>query len=333
VGRNGAGKSSILEAIYFASAAAEPLDPLIGMPKLERIAMRRGSRRSQPEDLWHMTNIRENIEIKIEGSGRHILVKLAHPSSIFVEIPACSVTFICGGLSDSQCSFIGNFSSKSEREEAFNELAEARNRFYGLLRAVILVDDIILRSPSAIERYAWPRVLSKRLERKIVELLKSEFEPDAEYITYVPVATAASGTSAVQEYRLALVTSKTAILIDGLADGARWATLMALLVLASQPTMLLIEEPETHLHPGWIIAVMRFLIELARDLGFQMIASTHSMDVIRITGYVARELGVRSSLIFTERENGKLITRQFSLDEEVEVLRELGIDPRLLYKF
>jgi len=46
VGRNGAGKSSILEALYLTSACAGILDEVRGVSKLDYIVSRRGDRGS-----------------------------------------------------------------------------------------------------------------------------------------------------------------------------------------------------------------------------------------------------------------------------------------------
>lgn len=74
--------------------------------------------------------------------------------------------------------------------------------------------------------------------------------------------------------------------VDDLGDGARAALLAAMLVLAYEPTVLLIEEPELHMHPGGLYAYTRFLLNPARSAGLQVIATTHSHEFI----YTARRL-------------------------------------------
>jgi len=44
VGRNGAGKSTILEALYLASAWLQPNDPIRAVSKYDYLIMRRGGR-------------------------------------------------------------------------------------------------------------------------------------------------------------------------------------------------------------------------------------------------------------------------------------------------
>lgn len=46
IGRNGAGKSSVLEALYLVSSCAEHSDPVRGVDKLDYIVSRRGGRGS-----------------------------------------------------------------------------------------------------------------------------------------------------------------------------------------------------------------------------------------------------------------------------------------------
>ena len=57
IGRNGAGKSSILEALYLISSCAERLDPVRRVAKLDYVVSRRGGRGSWDDarqTLWHL---------------------------------------------------------------------------------------------------------------------------------------------------------------------------------------------------------------------------------------------------------------------------------------
>ena len=192
-----------------------------------------------------------------------------------------------------------------------------------LLKGFLLVDDVLVRRPEVVEIYAWPRLLTRRLDKYVIEMIKEEFEPEAEGLTYVP-----SG----EGYYLMLQTAKTAVRIDDLGDGARAALLTAMLVLAYKPTVLLIEEPELHMHPAGLYTYMKFLMKLAKDMGFQIIASTHSIELVQIAQALSQELGVELAVLYLEIEDGVLRARNFSA-EDIEYLRRLGVDIRFLYKF
>jgi len=70
-----------------------------------------------------------------------------------------------------------------------------------------------------------------------------------------------------------------AVPVDVAGDGARALVRIALELAAQPAEVVLIEEPEVHLHPGAIWAVARALLE-ARRGGVQLILSTHSLELI-----------------------------------------------------
>jgi len=78
VGRNGSGKSSILEALYLVSAAVEPEDPIRKTSKLDYVVRRRGGRgdwKTARKFLWYMGNTRKPIEVTIDFKGRNTVSK------------------------------------------------------------------------------------------------------------------------------------------------------------------------------------------------------------------------------------------------------------------
>ena len=154
-----------------------------------------------------------------------------------------------------------------------------------------------------------------------MKVIKEEFEVDAEGLTYGPV-----GGSNV----LMLQLRSMSVRVDDLGDGARLATLMMLVVLASKPKLLLIEEPETKMHPRGLRVLTRAVLRIAKSLGAQIIATTHSLEFVKIGLEEAKNLGVGTSLIHLERgAEGILTTRKLS-KPDVDLLTDLGIDPRFL---
>jgi len=68
--------------------------------------------------------------------------------------------------------------------------------------------------------------------------------------------------------------------LDDQGDGIRSFTGLALVVLALAPEVLLLDEPESFLHPGQARAVGRWLAEAARERNIQVLASTHDKDFL-----------------------------------------------------
>ena len=297
VGPNGSGTSTLLEAIYLASALAEPVDPIRRVGKPDYLVSRRGGRgdwRSSRWLLWHRGEVEKPMEIVLE-----------------VDV---------GGLRELRFK-VYNTDSPLSLETRLDE--ESAPIVSDLLRGVVLVDDVLSRNPRLVEEYAWPRLLQKRLDKLVVGLLREGLEPEAEGLTYVP-----GGGS----YFLALQTKDTIVRVDDLGDGVRQALLLSMLLLAHNTTTLLLEDPETHMHPGGLAVVMRFIARMARERGFQVIATTHSIEAVGLAVEAAREEGLKPVVYYVERSGGRLEAREFSADD-FSVLRRLGIDVRLLNKF
>ncbi len=325
VGVNGAGKSTVLEAIYLASACAQQLDPVRGVDKLDYLVLRRGLRgtwNGSRHLLWYMGETDTPItvglvtdkaayEFKVFSQpkeSRPVRLVLEQGRLFNLETRSMTVTTPAKPLSPSL---------ELPTHEAIDYAAT-------MLRRVLLVDANLARSPESVEHYAWPRIVVKRLDRKVVEMLREEFEPEAEGLTYIP-----GGDGG---YFLALQTLRTTVRVDDLGDGARTALLTAMLVLAYRPTVLLIEEPELHMHPAGLYTYMRFLLKLSKEAGFQIIATTHSLELIGIIEALSRELGMELTIHYVERVNDVLKARRFSVDD-IDVMRRLGFDVRLLNKF
>jgi energy-coupling factor transporter ATP-binding protein EcfA2 len=325
VGRNGAGKSTILEAFYLASACAAQQDAVRRVNKLDYIVSRRGGRGGCDDArsfLWYMGDTSRPIEVRLRVKGvEHRFLILNVPR----EVRPVRLVWGDGLLVDLET---GRTSKSVEAIEARTaesitsvrgELAQAK-RF---LEGILLVDAPLSRRPDLVESYAWPRLLVRRLDKLVVEMVREEFEPEAEGLTYAPV----NGG-----YYLMLETARTAVRVDDLGDGARAALLASMLVLAYRPTILLIEEPELHMHPAGLYTYMRFLMRLSREQGFQIIASTHSIELVRIVQTLSKELNIGLSVLYLERREGRLEARSFT-GEDAELLERLGIDVRLLHKF
>lgn len=57
-------------------------------------------------------------------------------------------------------------------------------------------------------------------------------------------------------------------------------------------TLLILDEPEAHLHPQWVVHFGRFLVMLRKETGCRFLISSHSTDMISTLRYVTeRELG------------------------------------------
>ncbi len=60
-------------------------------------------------------------------------------------------------------------------------------------------------------------------------------------------------------------------------------------------TLLVIDEPEAHLHPQWIVEYAKSLVMLQKRLGLKIVLSTHNPDMLAAIDAVVRKQGVLDS--------------------------------------
>jgi len=319
IGRNGSGKSSILEALYMTSACSSPIDDVRGINKLDYVVNRRGNRGSWDDArniLWYTLDTSSPIIIEL-NEGRYTFQIFDAPLGhrpVRLKTPDGLIELAEGYCAKSPQELWSTASGINIK----GELVELRD----YLRGFLFIDRQLLSRPENVEKFSWSRVAAKRLDKQVISMIGEEFEVDAESLTYIPIG---------KEYCLALQTSETTTRVDDLGDGARIALLSSLLILAYRPTLVLIEEPELHMHPAGLYTYMKFLLKLMKQFNAQLIASTHSIELVQITEALVKELNLDFTVKFIEREKGVLKARSFSPDN-VEMLRKLGIDPRLLHK-
>lgn len=63
-------------------------------------------------------------------------------------------------------------------------------------------------------------------------------------------------------------------------------------------TLLLIDEPEVHLHPQWIVEYARLLVLLHKELGLKMVLASHSPDMVAAIRSIAEREGVLAKTHF-----------------------------------
>ena len=185
IGRNGSGKSTLLEAIYLASSFIEKMDPLISQLKINVITRRRVERdmKVNREILWYgletgnpiqltlfFTSDKEmNLELYAwEREGR-LIMNLDMISEITARIPRDRYTHF--NYSDSVLININTkvYATDATLKNYFFKIFEGE---INLLSNVTFIDERTLRHPEIMERKIWPKILSKRLDKRIIEIVR-----------------------------------------------------------------------------------------------------------------------------------------------------------------
>lgn len=93
-----------------------------------------------------------------------------------------------------------------------------------------------------------------------------------------------------------------------------------------EKTLLILDEPESHLHPQWIVEYARILVLMQKELGVKMLIASHSPDMIdalqtfsesagiadRTNFYLAEE-SASDSFLYTYEPLGNSIAKIFKV--------------------
>lgn len=89
-------------------------------------------------------------------------------------------------------------------------------------------------------------------------------------------------------------------------------------------TILIIDEPEAHLHPQWIVEFARLLVLLTKEIGLKIMLASHDPDMVSSIRYVAEAEGVldRTNFYLAEQdENAETYTYKY-LGTDIESIFE-----------
>jgi hypothetical protein len=170
---------------------------------------------------------------------------------------------------------------------------------------------------AAIERSFWSQLLSDRRDRKLAEILNEVFGINAESFQLLP------------NNQFMVLFPDYSLPLDVQGDGTRAAmrTLMTLAML--QGTLMMVEEPECHQHPGSLERFAAALCKLAKSNGVQLIVSTHSSECVGWFLKAAKASNSGTGVFHLSLTDGKLNARRLD-SEAVESLTSTGVDVRFL---
>ena len=326
IGRNNVGKSSVLEALYLASAAFEFEDPLGRGDKITYLLNRRGMRnltwRIGREVLWYGYDDSEDIRVglKLDGELLDVWLRRDHEHPLIsLEPSQAKPTLYC-----LRCYLLYNKNGMASGVNPSNLPKAQRDIIYGLkgfFETMVLIDAPLLRDMKRVEEKLWASLLRKRLDKLVVEVMRGGYDLPIEDLTYAPFGDA---------IQLVAKLPHTSIRVDDLGDGVRYAIVMVMAAALAKNTALLIEEPESHQHPGGLAKMLDMLLALAKRNKIQLFMSTHSIELVRLAEAIGREKGLEVATFFLERdEEGRVNARRIRPSDR-RLLADLGLDVRFL---
>ncbi len=142
---------------------------------------------------------------------------------------------------------------------------------------------------------------AERFEKVMKEVIDGEFKSDKHQMNYV----SADGIQ---------------LNISNLAAGAKVFAVLQLLVqngLLNPETLLLLDEPEAHLHPKWQNLLARLIVLLAKDMGVRVVMTTQSPQLLLAVQAFSMEYGQDASHYLLERRDGGIGIRDLDGDLSV----------------
>ena len=319
VGSNGSGKSTILEAVYLASAWAQNNDPIRGKHKLDYTIERRTGRKSwmeAKEYLWYRMETQNPIKITLTFTTgtKYALKIIEQEKEVWLELPR---------KVRAELAEYDHFSAatktllnlktlrKTSGQHVLSEYVEApETRFLG---GAVLIDAELVTNPSHIEREVWPKALHKRLDKQVVEVLRQGYEPTAEGLTYMPYPEG-----------LAVQLKDTTVRIDDLGDGARIAVITGLALSTVKDTAVMIEDPESHQHPKGLAVIMDFALKMAKTNNLQLLITTHSIELVKILRKLSDKHSLKYKVYHVQRDHQGHVDTRTLTPEDSELLEGLG---------
>jgi len=92
----------------------------------------------------------------------------------------------------------------------------------------------------------------------------------------------------------------------------------------NQKTLLIIDEPESNLHPQWIIEYARVIVLLNKHLGVKFFLASHNPDMVSAIRYISEKEGVLNDVNFyiaTRQENSFVYNYKF-LEKNIDPIFE-----------
>ncbi|WP_136669327.1 AAA family ATPase [Flavobacterium sp. H122] len=111
------------------------------------------------------------------------------------------------------------------------------------------------------------------------------------------------------------------------ATGVKSFSILQLLLkkgILNDKTLLIIDEPESNLHPQWIIEYARIIVMLNKELGVKFFLASHNPDMVSAIRYISEKEGILENVNFylAERKENKFSYDYKFLDKEIDPIFE-----------
>ena len=297
IGRNNSGKSTVVEAISLLYSR------LVGQGSQDPLGR-------TPESIW-----REIRKSDWSDSESYYKRDQKHP----IKLDATVRCFVSGeAFVDIQCSF-------DSTKRVVSVLASFQTSMYFSkddLEAKARMFQAALFRPAdgfnqGIEHKLWGRILEKRADKSLIKAFKEIFAVEVEQLQLLP------------DSRFLVLFSDFSIALDVQGDGTRAALRCLMMLSALRGTLFILEEPESHQHPGSLERFAAAICRQAKEQDVQLLICTHSLECVHAFLKAAHEATSEAALFHLKLDDGLLDATRLTPDA-VETLQATGVDVRLL---
>lgn len=90
-------------------------------------------------------------------------------------------------------------------------------------------------------------------------------------------------------------------------------------------TLLIIDEPEAHLHPQWVVEFARILVLLTKELGVRVLIASHNPDMVAAIQSIGKKEGLDNAITFYQAQ----LSREYPFEYEY---KNLGLEVTEIFK-
>jgi len=323
VGRNGSGKSSLLEALYIALKLHEGLSYVV---------KRRGwFGLASAEAIFHGKGEEAKIKASLgDGTWEEVTIRRGVPIAEHLD------ALKARGLNISKLYTLNlSLKGKATGDAIFYVDSSGKNYFIVISLTPIgeevkVVHNAVFIDWNSVYAYGTPeevysttmRERGEEAKEAIIKTLQSEYE-ELRDITVL---------YAHGKWVLHLVFKERAIPYYAAGDGIRYALMYLMAVFTPREAVLLMEEPELHIHPSLMEVVANSIIHTYSERRNQVFLSTHSLELIEIMLEQAEKLGLKDQDLKIYRlalKNGVLYSKAYTLSEALDAVKKLEWDLRM----
>jgi energy-coupling factor transporter ATP-binding protein EcfA2 len=294
IGRNNSGKSTVAEAIsllYSRLAGPASPDPLGRMP----------------DSIW--TEVRKSAWSDAQSFYKQ---DQKHPFQLQARIDVKFGDALCTYKSTQPDVSVRPANHETGLSIGKTDLAEKAMEFR------VAIFRTLDGFNQDIENRLWLQILAKRADKSLVKAFKEIFGVEG-----------VEGLQLLPDSKFLVLFNDFSIPLDVQGDGTRAALRCLMMLSALKSTMFILEEPESHQHPGSLERFAAAICRQAKEQDVQLLICTHSIECVRAFLKASKQATSESAVFNLKLNNGLMDATRLTPDT-VETLQATGVDVRLL---